>query len=55
MGQVALVELGQDSSQDGERKRVDPIHSQLELYLKLWGPVGPICLGKQKKNEAELY
>lgn len=31
--------LGQDSRQDGER--VDPIHSQSELYLKLWELVGP--------------
>lgn len=43
-----LIGSGQDSSQDGERKRVDPIHSQLELYLKFWGLVGPNCLGKQE-------
>lgn len=39
-------------------ERLDPIHSQLELCLKLWGPVGlpehPTCLGKRKEDGAEL-
>lgn len=40
-------------------ERADPIHSRLELCLKLWGLVGllehPICLGKRKEDGAELY
>lgn len=56
MGGGVLV--GPDSSQNGERERVDPVHSRLELCLKLWGLVGlpqhPICLGKQEDG-VELY
>lgn len=41
----------------GQETREDPIYSQIELCLKLWGLVRasqhPICLGKQEEDGAE--